>query len=132
MKCYFTVFFRIFQIFQSNPTAKHIHNTFQRLRRVLLVDKIDKLDQEDLLNKQKEEVQADLATSKKDPYNWEHIKQFYFAAELKEGIENSGLTSKRSSSNAIINITYVDALLGAQNLTGFSKSDIGKNLCPQS
>ncbi|MDE0151738.1 MAG: hypothetical protein OXK80_04490 [Bdellovibrionales bacterium] len=102
----------------------------QQVQRVLLVDKIEKLDQEDLLKQQREQAQVDLATSRKDPYNWEHLKQFYFAAELKEGIENSGLTSKRSSSNAIINITYVDALLGTQNHRGFTKTNAGKNICP--
>ena len=103
----------------------------EQQKQILETDQIEKLDQEDILQKQLEQAQEDLATSKKDLNNWEDIKLFYFAAELKKGITNSGLRSGRSKDNAIINISYVDGLLGTNNQPGFMQTDEAKNLCPR-
>ena len=116
---------------------------------ILLTDQIEKLDQEDILQKQLEQAQADLATSKKDPYDWEDIKLFYFASEFKKTIEKpckkdegtgegedepcekSGLKSTRSKANAKTNIAYIDGLLGTKNQPGFMQTDEAKHLCRQ-
>lgn len=99
---------------------------------ILSLRKIEKTDQQSLLETQIESAKADLATSQKDPYSWEDLKLFYFSAELKEGIQNSGLRSTRSFVNATTNVTYVDTLLGKnQNEEGFADSSVGRDLCPQ-
>ena len=53
-------------------------------KRTLLVDHTEKADQHNILIEKREQIIADIATRKKDPHNWEDLKIFYFARQLRE------------------------------------------------
>ena len=120
-------------------------NRTQQLLNATRKQRVENHDRQKLLEQDRNRFEDDLAAGKKHLV-WEDIKLFFFAAELKAGIENTGLRSRRDTSNATSNISYVDAILGTQNVeknprrvfskqhrknTGLANTRALQNLCKE-
>ena len=76
---------------------------------------------------------------KKDPFQWEDLKTFYFAKAMQAKSRHQGKCSSRAAGAvleaAIINVGYVDGFFGTEGLTGvFPNSSIAETLhnrCPE-
>ena len=110
-------------------SAQSIRRDKEGQLKQLIRNKVEKLDQKSVFENRMEKARADLAVSRKDPYSWEDLKGFYFAAELKSSFSDAGFRSRRRSRLSILNISYVDSLLGTNNHEGFVDTEEGKSLC---
>ena len=99
---------------------------------LLLINRIETIEQKGIKQKQRESVMEQLATRKRDPYDWGDLKVFYFASHLRQKLDTANLRSTRSERNTLINLSYVDSLLGAEGIEGFANTSAGKTICSSS
>ena len=97
--------------------------------KILLMNRIETIEQKSIKQQQREQVLDQLAARRKDPYDWGDLKIFYFASHLRNKLDTAGLRSRRAERNVLINLSYVDSLLGAEGVKGFANTDGGKRAC---